>query len=57
VQAFLDKRIGFLDIERINEATLNGVKFAPLTDLDMLYDVDQAARRFAEEKIGKLGKA
>ena len=54
VQAFLDHRIGFLDIERVNEATLNGVAVQPLTDLDILLEVDQAARRFAEAKIQTL---
>ena len=52
VQAFLDKRIGFLDIERINESTLNAVKAVPLTDLDALSVLDAEARRFAESKIG-----
>jgi 1-deoxy-D-xylulose-5-phosphate reductoisomerase len=53
VQAFLDKRIGFLDIERINEETLNAQPTAPLTDLDVLHKADEAARRYAEEQIGK----
>jgi len=53
VQAFLDKRIGFLDIERINEATLNGVPVANLTDLKVLAEVDTAARTFAEGLIEK----
>lgn len=53
VQAFLDKRIGFLDIERINESTLNAVAPAALTDLKTLHEVDQAARRYAEEKINR----
>jgi 1-deoxy-D-xylulose-5-phosphate reductoisomerase len=50
VQAFLDSRIGFLDIERINEATLNAMPVAALTDLDVLHETDKAARRFAEER-------
>lgn len=56
VQAFLDKRIGFLDIERINEAALNALPAVALTDLDVLREADQAARRFAEERAGKLSK-
>jgi 1-deoxy-D-xylulose-5-phosphate reductoisomerase len=51
VQAFLDKRIGFLDIERINEATMNAVAAVPLTSLDVLSNADTEARRFAESKI------
>jgi 1-deoxy-D-xylulose-5-phosphate reductoisomerase len=54
VQAFLDHRIGFLDIERINEATLNGIAVAALTDLDVLHETDRTARRFAEEQVVRL---
>ncbi len=53
VQAFLDKRIGFLDIERINEKVLSDVLGTPLTDLDMLADADTAARAKAHELIAK----
>lgn len=51
VQAFLDKRIGFLDIERINEAVLTALPTAALTDLDVLREADAAARAKAEEMI------
>ena len=54
VQAFLDKRIGFLDIERVNEATLNGIAVEALTDLEVLQQVDQAARRFAAGMVQTL---
>ncbi len=50
VQAFLDKRIGFLDIEAINEAALTHGPVATLTDLDVLREADQAARRYASEQ-------
>lgn len=56
VQAFLDKRIGFLDIERVNEAALNGQKPVPLTDLEILQEADRAARRMAELEVRKLSK-
>ncbi len=49
VQAFLDHRIGFLDIERINEAVMNAIPSAPLTSLDALREVDAEARRRAGE--------
>lgn len=55
VQAFLDKRIGFLDIERVNEAALGYGPVATLTDLDMLLEADQTARRYAEEQVERLG--
>ncbi|NTU76535.1 MAG: 1-deoxy-D-xylulose-5-phosphate reductoisomerase [Alphaproteobacteria bacterium] len=54
VQAFLDNRIGFLDIERVNEATLNHGPVAPLTDLEVLREADTAARRYAGEQVQKL---
>lgn len=53
VQAFLDKRIGFLDIERINETVLTQLSVANLTDLDVLRDADIAARAKAAELIGQ----
>jgi 1-deoxy-D-xylulose-5-phosphate reductoisomerase len=52
VQAFLAKRISFLDIERINEAVLNSAPATPLTDLDVLREADKAARAYAGEMIG-----
>ncbi len=51
VQAFLDKRIGFLDIERINETVLNAIPVSALTDLDVLAEADAAARTKAGELI------
>ena len=54
VQAFLDKRIGFLDIEHINEAALGASPIAALTDLDVLQEADQAARRFAGNLVARL---
>jgi 1-deoxy-D-xylulose-5-phosphate reductoisomerase len=53
VQAFLDKRIGFLGIERINEAVLHGMPVMPLADLDVLLEADGAARRMAAELVNK----
>jgi 1-deoxy-D-xylulose-5-phosphate reductoisomerase len=51
VEAFLAGKIGFLDIERINETVLNTANVAPLTDLDVLRDADEAARRRAAEMV------
>jgi 1-deoxy-D-xylulose-5-phosphate reductoisomerase len=55
VQAFIDKKIGFLDIERVNEATLNHGPVAPLTDLEVLSEADSAARRYAGEMVERIG--
>lgn len=54
VQAFLDNRIGFLDIVRTAEATLQRVGVTALTDLDVLAGVDAQARRVAEEEVIRL---
>jgi 1-deoxy-D-xylulose-5-phosphate reductoisomerase len=51
VQAFLDKRIGFLDIERIVGTVLSEMPSSRLTDLDVLRDADVAARAYAKELI------
>ncbi len=54
VQAYIDKRIGFLDIERVNENTLNHGPVAPLTDLEVLCEADNAARCYAEEQVKRI---
>ena len=54
VQAFLDNRIGFLDIEKIIEATLAHGPVVALTDLDVLAQADEEARRFAGAHVTKL---
>jgi 1-deoxy-D-xylulose-5-phosphate reductoisomerase len=54
VQAFLDKRIGFLDIERINEHVLTNMPVASLTDLEILAVADASARRMATEAVARI---
>jgi 1-deoxy-D-xylulose-5-phosphate reductoisomerase len=51
VQAFLDKRIGFLDIERIVGTVLSSMPVSDLTDLDILREADAAARAKANELV------
>ncbi len=53
VQAFLDKRIGFLDIERIVGTILSETPSTALTGLDVLRDADGAARAKAKELIAR----
>lgn len=50
VQAFLDRRIGFMEIPRIVEQTLNSIASVPADDLDLLLSVDHEARLVAEQK-------
>ena len=54
VQAFLDGKIGFLDIEKVIEATLVHGPVGALTDLDVLAHADEAARCFAGEQVTQL---
>jgi 1-deoxy-D-xylulose-5-phosphate reductoisomerase len=54
VDAFLNRRIGFLDIERINEFVLTTLAALPLANLDVLAEADGEARRVATEKVAKL---
>lgn len=54
VQAFLDNRIGFLDIEKVIESALAHGPVTALTDLDVLTHADGEARRFAELEVTRL---
>jgi 1-deoxy-D-xylulose-5-phosphate reductoisomerase len=47
VAAFLDRRIGFLDIARIVEDALERVDGSPARDLDELVEADAEARRLS----------
>ncbi len=47
VARFLAGKIGFLDIARTVEATLEQVKAGPLTNLDDVAEADRSAREFA----------
>jgi 1-deoxy-D-xylulose-5-phosphate reductoisomerase len=49
VAAFLERRIGFLDIERVVEAALDRVAGGPLNRLDDVYRTDAEARRVAAQ--------
>jgi 1-deoxy-D-xylulose-5-phosphate reductoisomerase len=51
VAAFLDGRIGFLDIARVVADTLAGVSLSASPDLDSLLQRDAEARAFARSCI------
>jgi 1-deoxy-D-xylulose-5-phosphate reductoisomerase len=55
VEAFLDHQIGFLDIARVNETSLNqlGTQRAP-DSIQAVLEIDQHARRFAKELVSNL---
>jgi 1-deoxy-D-xylulose-5-phosphate reductoisomerase len=52
VAAFLDGRIGFLDIAAIVEETLAALPDRPIAELDDVYDTDREARAYASSRIG-----
>ena len=54
VEAFLDRRIGFLDIERIVESTLEALPHQRLGDLEAVMATDADARRYAAEHLGRV---
>jgi 1-deoxy-D-xylulose-5-phosphate reductoisomerase len=54
VQAYIENKIGFLDIVAINEEALNKIPHVALTDLDVMRDADAAARRFAADQVQKI---
>ena len=51
VAAFLDGRVGFLDIERVVEGTLERTDSGALASLDDVYRTDAEARRVAAQLI------
>ncbi len=53
VQAFLDDKIGFLEIAEINEKTMSSVENIQKPTYEDYVKVDQEARQKAEELVGK----
>jgi len=51
VDAFLNKRIGFLDIAKINAEVLEQTAIFPVTDLDAVFEADKMARQKANDII------
>lgn len=54
VAAFLAGKVGFLDIERIVDATLGALPPEPLASIEQLEAVDAEARRLAAETVRSL---
>jgi len=55
VHGFLARRIGFLDIARIVEDTLERCPARPFTNLDDVRRIDESARAMASELMGSVG--
>lgn len=56
VAAFLSETIGFLDIPRLIQWTLEGVDAPELESIEALLDLDHRARMRAQEWIGRYAK-
>lgn len=56
VAAFLEDRIGYLDIAKIVEDTLSAMNIAKLTDLGVFAAIDAEARRLAGEMVVRQGR-
>jgi 1-deoxy-D-xylulose-5-phosphate reductoisomerase len=54
VAAFLDERIGFLDIGRIVEDVLARINMCPVASLDDVWTIDLSARQLAERLAAEL---
>ena len=53
VHGFLDNRIGFLDIPRIVEATLERVAATPFSSVEEVISIDRTARDIANEVVSR----
>jgi 1-deoxy-D-xylulose 5-phosphate reductoisomerase len=54
VQAFLEAKISFLDIARINQETLQQLEHIELDSIAQVIEHDSLARRTANIILGKL---
>ncbi|CAA7617044.1 1-deoxy-D-xylulose-5-phosphate reductoisomerase [Magnetospirillum sp. SS-4] len=54
VAAFLDRRIGFLDIAQVVERTIEGVEHCNLGSIDDVLAQDHKARAFASATVGRV---
>lgn len=54
VLAFLESKIGFLDIADVVEETMTQMETSPLTCLDMVHEIDDEARILAQNIMNKL---
>jgi 1-deoxy-D-xylulose-5-phosphate reductoisomerase len=54
VQAFLDRRIGFLDIARVNRSALDTCQCPCVNSWDALYALDAQIRHWAQTQVNRL---
>jgi len=53
VEAFLQQRIGFVEIAELNAAVLNSLPAEPVTDLHQVLDADRRSRQSARDWLGR----
>lgn len=56
VDAFLNEKIGFMDIPNVVEFTLNALEISRADSLDLILDIDMQARTLASNRITQLSK-
>jgi 1-deoxy-D-xylulose-5-phosphate reductoisomerase len=56
VHAFIEERIGFLDIAAVVEETLAALPVGPLGSLDDVYHIDREARALAAELAARRAR-
>lgn len=56
VQAFLDKKIQFLDIAALNEAAMKNINYIAHPKLNDLFTTDQETREWVSGQVEKLGE-
>jgi 1-deoxy-D-xylulose-5-phosphate reductoisomerase len=56
VRAFLEGRIRLTDIPRVTEAVMDAHRTRPVSDLDVVLEVDREARAAAAAEIARLGE-
>jgi 1-deoxy-D-xylulose-5-phosphate reductoisomerase len=56
VKAFLDRRIRLTDIPLVTEAVMDAHETRPVSDLDVVLEVDRESRAAAADEIARLGE-
>lgn len=55
VAAFLNQRLGFMDIPAIVEHTLNTIQYQAATELDVILEADRNARHVSQQYVVNIG--
>jgi len=55
VAAFLNRKIGFLDIAKVNEGVLSAANIVTVNTLDNVFEADFSSRQLAQDMINRGG--